>query len=53
MFTHMFIIMPIVKEGESVAIIDAAVRNKWRWEWLNENDSPEGEEVPRRQWMFA
>ena len=31
-FVEVFLTMPIVKEGEFVAIIDAKVKNKWRWE---------------------
>ena len=40
--------MPWLKEGESVAEIDATVRNKWRWEWMNEVDA---DKQPHRLWV--
>ena len=42
--------MPAVKEGDSVAVIDALVKNKWRWDWQNEITECDGEKIPHRTW---
>jgi hypothetical protein len=31
--------MPYMNRGDSVAIVDATARNRWRWEWLQDTDT--------------
>jgi hypothetical protein len=31
--------MPYMNRGDSVAIVDATVKNRWRWEWLQDTDT--------------
>ena len=33
-----------------MAVIDALVKNKWRWDWQNEITECDGEKIPHRTW---
>ena len=41
--------MPFITKGDSVAVVDATVKNKKRWEWLRVR-AADGRKQPFEEW---